>query len=108
MAIRCSSSALPPVWLSTATSASTGPSSRRTSSATPWTAHRSEEHTSELQSRQYLVCRLLLEKKNTLTDTTCNSVDGTPIVSPDHSTVYPLAPSHPLAAYDFVLRSRAL
>src|SRR3712207_7491940 len=37
-----------------------------------WLAHfliaaasgRSEEHTSELQSRQYLVCRLLLEKKN--------------------------------------------
>src|SRR3712207_7606273 len=27
------------------------------------TAMRSEEHTSELQSRQYLVCRLLLEKK---------------------------------------------
>src|SRR3712207_7216284 len=27
------------------------------------TASRSEEHTSELQSRQYLVCRLLLEKK---------------------------------------------
>src|SRR3712207_9362324 len=26
-------------------------------------AHRSEEHTSELQSRQYIVCRLLLEKK---------------------------------------------
>src|SRR3712207_7668482 len=26
-------------------------------------ARRSEEHTSELQSRQYLVCRLLLEKK---------------------------------------------
>src|SRR3712207_6858345 len=25
--------------------------------------HRSEEHTAELQSRQYLVCRLLLEKK---------------------------------------------
>src|SRR3712207_8610822 len=32
---------------------------------------RSEEHTSELQSRQYLVCRLLLEKKKTdITDTT--------------------------------------
>src|SRR5947209_14226197 len=32
---------------------------------------RSEEHTSELQSRQYLVCRLLLEKKNaTLHDET--------------------------------------
>src|SRR3712207_7147032 len=29
------------------------------------TGDRSEEHTSELQSRQYLVCRLLLEKKNT-------------------------------------------
>src|SRR3712207_8808257 len=29
-----------------------------------WTFLRSEEHTSELQSRQYLVCRLLLEKKN--------------------------------------------
>src|SRR3712207_7165059 len=28
---------------------------------------RSEEHTSELQSRQYLVCRLLLEKKNNMT-----------------------------------------
>src|SRR3712207_8149582 len=28
---------------------------------------RSEEHTSELQSRQYLVCRLLLAKKNSLT-----------------------------------------
>src|SRR3712207_7635499 len=31
----------------------------------PWLIDaRSEEHTSELQSRQYLVCRLLLEKKN--------------------------------------------
>src|SRR5438445_3746102 len=30
-------------------------------------ADRSEEHTSELQSRQYLVCRLLLEKKKTIT-----------------------------------------
>src|SRR3712207_8784440 len=32
-------------------------------------ADRSEEHTSELQSRQYLVCRLLVEKKK-------NSLDG--------------------------------
>src|SRR3712207_6650552 len=31
------------------------------------TGERSEEHTSELQSRQYLVCRLLLEKKNKMT-----------------------------------------
>src|SRR3712207_8238367 len=30
-------------------------------------AERSEEHTSELQSRQYLVCRLLLEKKKNIT-----------------------------------------
>src|SRR5258707_5267118 len=34
---------------------------------------RSEEHTSELQSRQYLVCRLLLEKKKTKENTTINS-----------------------------------
>src|SRR3712207_7337446 len=33
--------------------------------SSPFT-RRSEEHTSELQSRQYLVCRLLLEKKNTV------------------------------------------
>src|SRR3712207_8545731 len=30
------------------------------------TSKRSEEHTSELQSRQYLVCRLLLEKKHNI------------------------------------------
>src|SRR3712207_8243103 len=39
-------------------------------------AERSEEHTSELQSRQYLVCRLLLEKKI--------------ITSPLHLSVYPI------------------
>src|SRR3712207_7248194 len=39
---------------------------------------RSEEHTSELQSRQYLVCRLLLEKKN----------------SSEHSNFIRLSPSH--------------
>src|SRR5947209_17366556 len=43
---------------------------RRQSLAIRWllqysNGQRSEEHTSELQSRQYLVCRLLLEKKNT-------------------------------------------
>src|SRR3712207_7164008 len=37
---------------------------------------RSEEHTSELQSRQYLVCRLLLEKKKQTTDAT-NPYDST-------------------------------
>src|SRR3712207_8082402 len=35
------------------------------SNASP-VSSRSEEHTSELQSRQYLVCRLLLEKKKNL------------------------------------------
>src|SRR5690349_23425255 len=34
-----------------------------TSSRTGWSSTRSEEHTSELQSRRDLVCRLLLEKK---------------------------------------------
>src|SRR5439155_26707701 len=44
----------------------TAVSSRSTSSsrsAPPGTGSRSEEHTSELQSRGHLVCRLLLEKK---------------------------------------------
>src|SRR3712207_7771333 len=46
---------------STAKAASTGASwSCRSTTRAPT---RSEEHTSELQSRQYLVCRLLLEKK---------------------------------------------
>src|SRR3712207_7686917 len=35
---------------------------------------RSEEHTSELQSRQYLVCRLLLEKKKTMSTYTCHGL----------------------------------
>src|SRR3712207_7998675 len=37
--------------------------------------NRSEEHTSELQSRQYLVCRLLLEKKNKDAHLTTNHVN---------------------------------
>src|SRR6266702_8694295 len=36
-------------------------------------SRRSEEHTSELQSRGHLVCRLLLEKKKTTIITTTNS-----------------------------------
>src|SRR3712207_8940692 len=38
-------------------------SATATTMAAPMPTHRSEEHTSELQSRQYLVCRLLLVKK---------------------------------------------
>src|SRR5947209_10387735 len=45
-----------------------------------WTVHvvdlRSEEHTSELQSRQYLVCRLLLEKKNCAPPSPAHSAYG--------------------------------
>src|SRR3712207_8763987 len=43
------------------------PAAARPAGAGRWKAAspRSEEHTSELQSRQYLVCRLLLEKKKT-------------------------------------------
>src|SRR3712207_7998518 len=57
---------------------------------TAWTAHalpaeiepgleataRSEEHTSELQSRQYLVCRLLLEKKKEFSSCSFSSFDS--------------------------------
>src|SRR3712207_8276909 len=39
------------------------PSALLTSRSADASSARSEEHTSELQSRQYLVCRLLLEKK---------------------------------------------
>src|SRR3712207_7731677 len=40
----------------------------------PQTSSRSEEHTSELQSRQYLVCRLLLEKKKKNSHILCLSM----------------------------------
>src|SRR3712207_8420515 len=40
--------------------------------------NRSEEHTSELQSRQYLVCRLLLEKKKKQTTTVHFTNTSTP------------------------------
>src|SRR3712207_8775602 len=56
-----------------------GSPSRRCCRGSRWSrgrpgAPRSEEHTSELQSRQYLVCRLLLEKKTkyTLSMLLCN------------------------------------
>src|SRR3712207_7127102 len=54
-----------PRWTSRSSSRSWSlplPSTTPTASTTRRT-QRSEEHTSELQSRQYLVCRLLLEKK---------------------------------------------
>src|SRR5258707_4484351 len=52
----------------------------------PWPSPRSEEHTSELQSRQYLVCRLLLEKHNphnapSFATSTTSSLDTLTIIS---------------------------
>src|SRR3712207_8844052 len=44
---------------------------RRRAYFPPGSVPRSEEHTSELQSRQYLVCRLLLEKKTQTLDVSC-------------------------------------
>src|SRR3712207_6872704 len=60
----CSPGATTPATSSRSTS---GTSARCAARATSHSA-RSEEHTSELQSRQYLVCRLLLEKKKTHND----------------------------------------
>src|SRR3712207_7841783 len=51
-----------PASATSTSAATTSARARRRSSA--FRSSRSEEHTSELQSRQYLVCRLLLEKNN--------------------------------------------
>src|SRR5690606_28102398 len=56
---------------------------------------RSEEHTSELQSRENLVCRLLLEKKKTITNTPCEPLVSlyvffsVPRRRPPTSTLFP-------------------
>src|SRR3712207_9309628 len=47
---------------------SSGPDGPAPATGTTPRTGRSEEHTSELQSRQYLVCRLLLEKKKRITN----------------------------------------
>src|SRR3712207_7568821 len=47
-------------------SARSGAAARLARTAGPSSRTRSEEHTFELQSRQYLVCRLLLEKKKNI------------------------------------------
>src|SRR3712207_7468104 len=59
-----SSRRVPGGCCSPSTSSAPPSRSRNGSTRTPGSSWRSEEHTSELQSRQYLVCRLLLEKKN--------------------------------------------
>src|SRR3712207_7209145 len=55
----------PPATVRTATAVRSRrwPASRTSPAVRTTATVRSEEHTSELQSRQYLVCRLLLEKK---------------------------------------------
>src|SRR3712207_7022993 len=57
---------------------------------------RSEEHTSELQSRQYLVCRLLLEKKKQAPDATLEPHRRRPVQ--EHSPTDPTATHHDEAA----------
>src|SRR2546425_5838283 len=52
-------------------------------------AYRSEEHTSELQSLAYLVCRLLLEKKKTLLAAPC-----VPFCMPASTTTCPCRSCH--------------
>src|SRR5256884_5360918 len=52
------------------------------STPTTWMSSRSEEHTSELQSRLHLVCRLLLEKKkNNITNTVQKVTSGNYLMS---------------------------
>src|SRR5690606_41268294 len=53
----------PPASRRCSSSSATSRASRRPRSSSPTGSQRSEEHTSELQSRENLVCRLLLEKK---------------------------------------------
>src|SRR3712207_7107342 len=64
------SAVVPDVWITSAGSCASGggpsrcaPPGTSTTGSPGYGTVRSEEHTSELQSRQYLVCRLLLEKK---------------------------------------------
>src|SRR3712207_8895787 len=69
----CFSSALPLLYMNPYFLCALGANYRGNWS--PISEDRSEEHTSELQSRQYLVCRLLLEKKK-----------STNITIPHHTT----------------------
>src|SRR5690625_5708420 len=52
---------------------------RRRPAATCWCGPRSEEHTSELQSRGHLVCRLLLEKKKFIAVRYSDNVDSSDV-----------------------------
>src|SRR3712207_8599026 len=67
-------------------------SRRRPAASARASSSRSEEHTSELQSRQYLVCRLLLEKKKNYISAIISQAPSPPIVK---TIVYPLPTSRP-------------
>src|SRR5690625_5632631 len=69
------SSDLCPGWCWSSTGSSNA-MARPTSSRWRWPPSRSEEHTSELQSRGHHVCRLLHDKKNTLTCYNGGIVEG--------------------------------
>src|SRR5256884_247593 len=82
---------------------------RRYQNRNEWT--RSEEHTSELQSRLHLVCRLLLEKKKKLVYTKwyCTLPPQRPTIAP--SLTPPLLPvaHHPASStYSKIPRTRRL
>src|SRR2546429_6436891 len=75
---------------------------------------RSEEHTSELQSRLHLVCRLLLEKKKTTDYTTPTKTSTTPTraitagdppLSPLSSLATSVIPPHPHSRTPVLLRT---
>src|SRR5699024_12213595 len=55
----------------------TGPTTCHRVGPHQWSGRRSEEHTSELQSRFDLVCRLLLEKKKKIKKSTCTPIQKT-------------------------------
>src|SRR6202522_3787292 len=68
-----------------------------------WSMARSEAHTSELQSRRHLVCRLLLEKKNTTT--LC--VNSLPVAVPSRLSPDRVSPAFRPRAPCFFFKDRA-
>src|SRR3712207_6927678 len=77
-----------PLCLGSTSSASTAISVHRSQTSAPTLTRsiaflRSEEHTSELQSRQYLVCRLLLEKTKTRPQSSTKFGRTTSLSDPD-------------------------
>src|SRR5258708_12267266 len=69
------------------------------------TFHRSEEHTSELQSPDHLVCRLLLEKKKNTDDPSCHAT-GWHILYVDRHKLLPGASPKRLCSRAHVISPR--